>query len=115
MLMRYHWGHAPGHLYMYQGHTSHSTTSSNHLRDNSRTNDPAQAQDYDDGVEYEQDITCDEYAQMGSDSDGADSDFDADSGSDHGSNRSGTTSGRSEGSFEDNDDDDWEVQSMYED
>ena len=108
MLMRYYWGRAPGHLYMYQEGLAQTTTCSTHHTTSSRVEDTAQ-----DNIihpENRQDITYDKHMQSGSDSDGTDSNFSIDSGSDFGS-----SSGGSEGSFEDEDDDNWEIEATYED
>ena len=51
---------------------------------------------------------------MGSDLDDTNSDINADADSDHGGSSSGTAC-QSEGSLDDDDDNDWEVRSMYED
>ena len=114
MLMRYHWGHSPGHLYMYQGWPFQSTGST-HQRDGSRVDDITRARDDSDSTINEQIIGYDKSVQMGSDSDDTNSDINADTDSDHGGSSSGTAS-QSGGSLDDDDDDnDWEVWSTYED
>ena len=114
MLMQYHWGHSPGHLYMYQG-WPFQLTGSTHQRDGSRVDDITQAWDDSDSTINEQIIVYNKSVQMGSDSDDANSDINADVDSDHGGSSSGTASWRSEGSLDDDDDNDWEVWSTYED
>ena len=113
MLMQYHWGHSPGHLYMYQGWPFQSTCST-HQRDGSRVDDINWAQDDSDSTINEQIIDYDKPVQMGSDSEDTNSDINADADSDHGGSSSGTASRRSEGSLDD-DDNDWEVWLTYED
>ena len=108
MLMRYYWGCAPGHLYMYQGSLAQTITRPTHHTTGSRVEDTSQ-----DNIicpENGQDITYEEHMQSGSESDGMDSNFNIASGSDFGS-----SSGRSEGSFEDEDDNNWEIQTTYKD
>lgn len=124
--MWYHWGYAPGHLYMYQGdrtakqsrkgHLFSTTTTAIHQTANSRAENIAPDQDHNASFDA-QDITFDEYAQMGSDSDDADSDFNGNSSSDQVSSSAGseTDSGRSERSLEDDDDNNWEEHAEYED
>ena len=114
MLMWYHWGHSPGHLYMYQGWPFQSTGST-HQRDGSGVDNITQAWGDSDSTINEQIIGYDKSVQMGSDLDDANSDINADMDSDHGGSSSGTASW-SEGSLDDDDDDDdWEVQLTYED
>ena len=113
MLMQCHWGHSPGHLYMYQG-WPFQLTGSTHQRDGSRVNDITQAQDNSDSTANEQIIDYDKHVQMGSDSDDANSGFNTDAGSDHGGSSSGTASLVSDRSLDDNDND-WEVWSTYDD
>ena len=108
--MWYHWGHSPGHLYMYQRWPFQSTDST-HQRDGSRVNDITWAQDDSDSTTNEQIIDYNKCVQMGSDLDGAKN---TDTGSDYGGSSSETTSWGSEGSLDD-DGNGWEVQSTYED
>ena len=114
MLMQYHWGHSPGHLYMYQGWPFQSTGST-HQRDGSRVNNITWAQDDSDSTINEQILGNDKSVQMWSDLDDANSDINADMDSDHGGSSSGTASKRSEGSLDDDDNNDWEVRLTYED
>ena len=83
MLMWYHWGHSPGHLYMYKG-WPFQLTGSTHQRDSSRVDDITWAQDNSDSTINEQIIGYNKSVQMGSDSDDANSDINADVDSDHG-------------------------------
>ena len=114
MLMRYHWGHSPGHLYMYQG-WPFQLTGSTHQRGGSGVDDITRAQSDSDSTINEQIIGYDKSVQMGSDLDDANSDINADADSDHGGSSSGTASKRSEWSLDDDDNNDWEVRSTYED
>ena len=114
MLMQYHWGHSPRHLYKYQG-WPFQLTGSTHQRDGSRVDDITWAWDGSDSTINEQIIGYNKSVQMGSDSDDTNSDINADVDSDHGGSSSGTASWRSEGSLDDDDDNDWEVRSTYED
>lgn len=114
MLMRYHWAHAPGHLYMYQSSSLHATTNLTQQTGHPQAEDTAEAPEHKDTAEHDSNKTCDDFAQMGSDSDDTDSDFSAGSGLDDSSSSSGADSEGSEGSLDD-DNDNGEAMLMYED
>lgn len=114
MMMRYHWGHMPGHLYMHQrrdptGHRSAGPVGQEGTRvDDNQDSNSEEVADGEDGP-----IAIDDYAQLGSESDNSDEDYDPEAESGDGS--SGSEDSGEEGSNDDNDDDEWELESLYED
>lgn len=110
--MRYHWGHMPGHLYMHQRQGSTAFRGAGSIgqerpRGDDETSDSNEPANGEDGITY------DECAQMGSESDNSDRDYDPEAES--GDESSSSEGGSGQESQDDDEDDEWEVEPMYED
>ena len=115
MMMRYHWGRMPGHLYMHQRqHPTVLTGAGSMCQERVRADDEAQDLGPDEPANRES--TYNECTLVGSNSDDSNRDFDpkADLESGDESSSSENSSHESKESSVD-DDDEWEVELMYED
>ena len=115
-MMRYHWGRMPGHLYMHQRQRPTGLSGAGSMgQERVRADDEAQELDSDEPANGEGTFEC---TQMGSDSDDSDRDFDPEADSESGDENSSSENRgleSKESSVDDNDDDEWGVESMYED
>ena len=116
MMMRYHWGHMPGHLYMHQIQRSTGFSGAGSMgQERVSANDEAQGLDPDEPANGEG--APNKCTQMGSDSDDSDRDFDPKVDLESGDESSSSENSRLESKecSLDNNNDEWGAESMYED
>ena len=115
MMMRYHWGRMPSHLYMHQRQRPTVLTGAGPMcQEKVRADDEAQDLDPDEPANRES--TYNECTQVGSHSDDSDRDFDPEADLESGDESSSSeNSSRESKESSVDDDDEWEVESMYED